>query len=318
MNIAQIGNLGPRAQALLSLILAQVQIFRVAEFRLDASTHLQSVDKQTSTGSAARAEGADTVQSDKQAPTTEAKSLNLYSREVSIDKVRTQDKVLGLGSEYQRLFADRRMDGNVVALAEEIQKHMFNGTLTSNQMLGILELIKDADAAGQTARLGFTQAELAAMKSRVELKIDTTDNQYAFVEKLEEELANVPGANAIILNSKLGARFSTISKKLGMYGVTTDNFGFPIETYQGDKQIIRVPVDAISNTMSDGINADCTALVIARFAESQGVCYSTNSGFLYQDFGEVEGSSNKAQADMFLSTTVEKQNAVKALYRIRL
>lgn len=316
MNLAQIGNLGPRGQALLSIIIAQYQIFRVAEFRLDASTHLHSVDKQTATGSAARAEGG-AVQKDQQTPVTEAKSLQIYTGEVSIDKVRAQDKVLGLGSDYQKLFADRRMDGNVLRIAEEVQNHMFLGTYTDNQMLGILELIKDADAAGQTARLGFTAAELAAMRAQVSLQLNSTANQDAFIEKLEEELANVPGANAIIVNGKLGARLTTIGKRLHSYGQTMDQFGFPVETYN-NVPIIRVPTTAISQTMNDGVNADNTALVIARFAESQGCCYSTNSGFLYQDFGEVEGSSNVAQANLFLSTTVEKQNAVKVLYRIRL
>lgn len=316
MNIAQIGNLGPRGQELLSTIIAQYQIFRVAEFRLDASTHMQSVDKQTATGSAARAEGG-AVQKDQQTPVTEAKSLQLYTREVAIDKVRTQDKVLGLGSDYQKLFADRRMDGNVLSLAQEIQNHMFAGTFTSNVMLGILELIKDAAAAGQTARLGFTTAELEAMRTQISLQLNTTANQDAFIEKLEEELSNVPGANAIIVNGKLGARLTTIAKRLHSYSQSVDQFGFPVETYN-NVPIIRVPTTAISQTMTDGVNTDNTALVVARFAESQGYCFSTNSGFLYQDFGEVEGANNVAQANLFLSTTVEKQNAVKVLYRIRL
>jgi len=316
MNLAQIGNLGPRAQALLSIIIAQYQIFRVAEFRLDASTHLQSVDKQTATGSAARSEGG-VVQKDQQTPVTEAKSLQLYTREVAIDKVREQDKILGLGSDYQKLFADRRMDGNVLQIAEEVQNHMFAGTYTANQMLGILELIKDADASGQTARLGFTAAELAAMRAQVSLQLNTTPNQDAFIEKLEEEIANIPGANAIVVNGKLGARLTTIAKRLHSYSQSMDQFGFPVETYN-NIPIVRVPTTAISLTMSDGVNADNTALVIARFAESQGYCLSTNSGFLYQDFGEVDGSSNVAQANLFLSTTIEKQNAVKVLYSIRL
>ena len=299
MNIAQIGNLGPRAQALLSLILAQLQIFRVAEFRLDASTHLHAVDKHSATGTAARAEGADTVQTDKQAPSTEAKSLNLYTRDATIDKVRTQDKLLGIGTEFQKLFADQRMDSNVIALAEEVQNHMFTGTLTNNQMLGLLELIKDADVAGQTARGGFTQTELAAMKSRAELKLDTTENQYAFVELIEKELANVPGANAILVNANVGARLSTIARKVSALGMTMDQFGFPLQTFN-EVPIVKVPTTAISQTMSDGVNADCTAIAIVRFAERQGMCYSTNSGFLYQDFGEIAGSSHKAEANLLL------------------
>lgn len=315
--ISQISQLGPRGQVLLSIILQQSQMFRNAEFRLDASTHLHSADKQTKTGSAARAEG-DTPQRDAQTPNAEAKTHALYTREVTIDKLRTQDSRLNLGTEYQRLFADRRMDGNVVELAAEVQDDMLIGTLTNNEMLGLLTFIQDGDAAAQTARLGFTTSEIAAMNTQVGLALDSDANKEAFVETLEREIANVPGANALIMNTFLAARLSTISRKFGLSEMTRDNFGFPIETF-GGIPIIRVPVSAIPNNQSDGVNNDNTSMFVVRFAETQGICYSTNSGLLYQDFGEVEGEpGNVARADLFLSTTVEKQNAVKRLSRIRL
>jgi hypothetical protein len=315
--ISQISQLGQRGQVLLSMILAQIQVLRVAEFRLDSSTHLHTADKHTKTGTAARAEG-DAAKRDAQVPSTEAKTHALYTREVSIDKLRKQDQLLGLGAESQRLFADRRMDQNVIELAQEVQDHIFAGTLTNDQMLGLLTFIVDGNAAAQTSRLGFTTAELAAMNKQVALQINTTANQDQFIEILEEEIANVPGANAIMVNTKLGARFSTIARRLGLTSMTKDNFGFPLETYR-DIPIVRVPTTAISNTQSDGVNNDCTSLVVARFAESQGVCLSTNTGLLYQDFGEVEDApANVARADMYVSLTVEKANAVKRLSRIRL
>lgn len=317
MNIAQISKLGTRGAALLSKILELAPFLQFVEFRLDASTHLVIKDGDASTGSSARAEGA-AAQRDAQVPSAVARSLALYSREISIDDVRKLDANVGISPAGLKLFADRRVMGLASKFAEEIQNHMFVGTDASNEMLGLLELVKDAAAGGQTTKLGLTTAELASMNVQVGLQLNTSALQDQFVELLMKELANVPGANAIIVNTNLGPRLSMIAKRLGAAGETVNSFGVKVPAFN-NVPIVQVPTSAISQTQSDGTNSDCTSLLIARFAEDLGVCHNTNSGFYFQDFDEVEAKPNGiARLSMYSNLVVEKTNALRRLSRIRL
>jgi hypothetical protein len=318
MNIAQISKLGTRGAALLSKILELAPFLQFVEFRLDASTHLVIKDADTSTSTAARAEGS-AAQRDAQVPSAVARSLALYSREISIDDVRKLDANVGVSPAGLKLFADRRVMGLAAKFAEEIQNHMFVGTDASNMMLGLLELVKDAAFGGQTSKLGLTTAELAAMNTQVSVgQLSTNSVQDAFVELLMKELANVPGANAIIVNSNLGPRLSMIAKRLGASGETVNSFGVKVPAFN-NVPIVQVPTSAISSTQSDGSNSDCTSLLIARFAEDLGVCFNTNSGFYFQDFDEVEAKPNGiARLSMYTNLVVERPDALKRLSRIRL
>jgi hypothetical protein len=318
MNIAQISrNLTARGENLLSKILTVAPLFQHAEFKPDASTHMVIPDKDTHTGSAARAEGAQ-GQNDLQQPSAVTRNLALYTREISIDDVRNYDSNIGVSPAGLKMFADRRVAGLAGKLADEVQADMIAGTDADNHMLGLGTFVKDAAAAGQTARLGFTADELASMLVQASMKLDTEANQNAFVELLERIIASVPGANAIITNNLLGARLSTIARRLGAAGETLNSFGQKVATFD-NIPIIRVNQTAIPQTESDGTNTDCTSLYVTRFAEELGVCYSTNSGFDYVDFENVESKpQGKARLNMFLNLTVERSDALRRVSRIRL
>lgn len=317
MNIAQISRLGSRGAALLAKMLEVAPLFRAADFKLDASTHLVVADKDSHTSSAARAEGA-ALQRDAQAPSPVSRNLALYGREISVDDVRKLDANVGISPAGLRLFADRRLMGLAGKLATEVQDQIFVGSDATNEMLGIADFVKDAAAGGQTTKLGFTTAELAAMNTNVSLQLNTSDNQNEFIEMLEREIAKVPGANALICNVNLGARVSTIGRRLGAAGETKDNFGVPVQTFNGIP-IVKVPITTITQTESDGNNVDCTSLWVVRFAEDLGVSIATNSGFYFQDFEEVEAKPNGiARLQFFLNLVCERTDALRRLSRIRL
>lgn len=317
MLVSQISNMSGRAQGLLANMVTIAPIFQHAQFKLDASSHIHVKDTDTFTNSAARAENA-AANKDAQVPVTAVANLALYSREIEIDDVRKLDANVGQSPAGLRLFADRRLNGLAAKLASEIQDHMLTGTAASNQMLGLSTFVKDADAAGQTTRLGFTTAELADMNERIALQLNTSANQDSFIEKLETELANVPSANAIIVNSLLGARLTTIAKRIGAAGESVNSFGVPVQTFNGIP-IVKLPTSAIPQTESDGTNSDCTSLYIVRFAEDLGTSFSTNSGFYFQDFENAEATpSGKARLQFFLNLSVERQDALRRLSRIRL
>ena len=318
MNIAQISKLGSRGAALLSKILELAPFLQFAEFRLDASTHLIIKDTDVSTSTSARAEGAAAIR-DAQSPIATARNLALYSREISVDDVRKLDANVGISPAGLKLFADRRVMGLAAKFAAEIQNHFFVGTDATNEMLGLLELVKDAASGGQTSKLGLTTAELASMNVQVTVgQLSTSAVQDAFVELLMKELANIPGANAIVCNVNLAARLTMIAKRLGAAGETTNSFGTKVAAFN-NVPIVAVPTSAISQTQSDGSNSDCTSLLIARFAEDLGVCHNTNSGFFFQDFDEVEAKPNGvARLSMYTNLVVEKTDALRRLSRIRL
>lgn len=317
MNIAQISNLTGRGAGLLSRMLEIAILLGFADFKLDASTHMVSKDSDTHTGSAARAENA-TGQRDAQKPTLTSRNLALYTREVSVDDVRRMDVNVGMAPTALKLFADRRLNGLAGKLADEICTDMLTGTDADNRMLGLLEFVKDAAAAGQTARLGFTAAELADMNLYINYVLDTTANQDKFVELLMKEMANVPGANAILCNTNLAARLTTIARRIHAYGSTINDFGQPVDTFN-NVPIVPLKPAAISQTQSDGVNNDCTSLMIVRFAEDLGTTFSTNSGFYFTDFENIDTTpEGVARLQFFLNLTVERQDALRRISRIRL
>lgn len=317
MLISQVSNMSGRAQGFLAKMLEIAPIFQYAQFKLDPSTFLSVKDSDTFSGSAARAEGS-AIQKDAQTPTTSQVSLAMYGREITIDEVRILDRNVGLAPQALKLQADRRLGGLAVKLAYEIQEHILKGSAVANQMLGLGVFVADEIAGGQTSRLGFTQAELASMNERIELKLDNDNDNITFVETLYKSLAQVPGANVILVNTNLAARLTTIAKKLGAAGETVNSFGTKVSTFN-NVPIVALPTSAITQTESNTIDTDCTSLYIVRFAEELGTAISTNSGFYFTDF--INGETypeGKARLQFFLNLAVERTDAIKRLSRIRL
>ena len=275
MKLSQVSVLSGRAQQFLAKMMAQALILQYAEFKLDPSTFLNFKDTDTFTSSAARAEGS-AVQKDAQVPVTAQLSLALYGREISIDDVRKLDQNVGMAPAGLKLFADRRLGGLCVKLAEEIQSDIINGTAAANKMLGLSTFVVDAAAGGQTTRLGFTVAELAAMNYNVSLQLNNDDNKKEFVEVLMKKILEVPNANTIICNASIATRLTTIAKQFGAAGENVNSFGTWAPTFN-KLPIVALPDAAIPQTESDGENADCSSIYVVRFAEELGCAISTNS-----------------------------------------
>jgi len=317
MLVSQISKMTGRAASLLSTIVEMNPLFQHAQFRIDPSSFPHGVDKSTFSNSAARAEGA-AAQKDAQVPALSLVSLALYSREISIDDVRKMDAQIAGSTRLLEQFSERQLRALALKLGAEIQDDMIIGTASSYKMLGLANLVKDANAAGQTQALGFTTAEQAAMNQNVSLQLSTTANQDTFVEVLFKALGDVNGANAILVNSNLAARLMTIAKRVGAAGETVNSFGVPVSTFN-KVPIVTLPTSAIGQTESDGTNSDCTSAYIVRFAEELGVCFSTNSGFYFQDFPDFQTYPNgSARMQFFLNLVVERTDALKRLSRIRL
>ncbi len=317
MKIDQVSVLSGRSANLLGKMLEIAPIFQYAEFRKDYSSAVNVPDKTSFSGSAARAENA-ALTKDNQSPSTTAVNLAMYGREIAIDDVRKLDSNVSGSPVGLQKFADRQLGAVGVKLAQEVQAHMLTGTAASYQMLGLSNFVKDAAAGGQTAALGFTAAEQAAMNQQVSLQLNTSANQDSFVETLYKALGDVPNANAILVNTNMGARLTTIAKRLGAAGETVNSFGVPVSTFN-NVPIVVLPTGAIPQTESDGTNSDCTSLYVVRFAEELGVCFNTNSGFYFQDFQDYQTNpQGVARLQFFLNLIVERTDALRRLSRIRL
>jgi hypothetical protein len=316
MLVSQISRLEGRAAKLLAKMIELAPVFRVAQFKLDPSTFIVNKESLTKTGSAARAIGSP-AQRDAQSPSTALAALAAYTREYSIDEMYLADANVGSSPAALRQIADRKLNQFVVEMAKEIQDDMFVGTGADNRMVGCSVFVADADAAGQTPRYGFTAAELASMRQIIGLQL-VPDNYGTFLELLEKELAKVPGANAIEVNTNLAARLTTIAREKRVYGQINDAFNGTLETIL-NVPIVKLPTTAISSTESDGEHDDCTSLYIKRYAEEVGFSYSTNNGFTFADFPETEVKPNSVSRMSFhIQTSPETVDSVKRLTRIRL
>ncbi len=317
MKIDQVSkNLNFKSAGVLAKVLEVSPLLQVAEFRLETSEFGNIPDKSSYSGTAARAEGS-TAQKDAQVPSPEYAKLAIYDREITVDNLRIQDQFVS-GSAGLTRFMDRQVSALALKTGNEVQVDMIQGTNANSRMLGLFNFIKDAASGGQTAALGFTAAEQAAMNIQVSLQLNTTANQDAFVELLYKAIGQVPGANAIICNTNLGARLNTIGKRLGAAGETINSFGTRVPTFDG-RPIITVDTNTITQTESDGTNNDCTSLAVCRFAEELGVCFATNSGFYYKDFpDDITTPNAKARVGFYLNLSVERADAFRRLSRIRL
>lgn len=317
MKLPQVSTLSGRGQGILATMFQQAPILQEAEFALDASTHFVVPTKYAKTGSAARAVG-DALQRDAQSPNPTARSLALYGREFSLDDVYLADANVGMAPEGLRMIFDQKLVKGAAVIAEELENGILAGTDASNEMLGLAELIKDAAAAGQTARLGFTTAELAAMNHRVELDLASQADQNSFMEQLELKMAEVPGANCIICNANLKARLATIARRIGAAGETRNTFGTPLSTVNG-VTVVPVTTGSITNTESDGTNSIFTSLYIVRWDPALGAALSTNVGVKFDDIELDSVKPNQvARIQAFLNLKVQQTNAVRRLSRIKL
>jgi len=317
MKIDQISNLTERAAGLLAKMVEIAPIFQFAEFRNDFSTALNIPDKSNFSGSANRAVGSSFVK-DLQSPNPTAVTLKSYGREVAVDDLYKADAKLTGSPVGLQKYLDRQLASAALKVASEVQSHMFVGTGSSPEMLGISNFVKDAASGGQTASLGFTTTEQAAMNSQVALQLNTTANQDAFLELLFKAIAGVPGSNALVCNANLAARLTTIAKRIGAAGESLNSYGVPVTTFN-NVPIVALPTDAIPQTESDGTNSDCTSLYVTRFAEELGVAFNTNSGFLFQDFQDYQTEpQGVSRLQINLDLIVERTDALKRLSRIRL
>lgn len=93
-----------------------------------------------------------------------------------------------------------------------------------------------------------------------------TTNAVAFVDALDEWLGTMEGTDAILCNSKMAAKFRAIARRMGMYQMTKNDFGQPVE-YYGNIPFVDIGAKPGSNLPIIGIDnsGGTTAIYAVKF-----------------------------------------------------
>lgn len=95
---------------------------------------------------------------------------------------------------------------------------------------------------------------------------NVTSNAVAFIDALDEWLGTMEGTDAILCNSKTAAKFRAIARRMGMYQMTKNDFGQPVE-YYGNIPFVDIGAKPGSNLPIIGIDgsAGTTAIYAVKF-----------------------------------------------------
>ena len=90
-----------------------------------------------------------------------------------------------------------------------------------------------------------------------------TANHTAFEDQLDEFLMTLDGKpDALLMNSRMYAKFKAVARRAGMYQTTKDNFGNQVE-YYGDIPFVDLGAKPGSNDPIVGIKGDGTTSIYA-------------------------------------------------------
>ena len=95
---------------------------------------------------------------------------------------------------------------------------------------------------------------------------NVTSNAVAFIDALDEWLGTMEGTDAILCNSKMAAKFRAIARRMGMYQMTKNDFGQPVE-YYGNIPFVDIGAKPGSNLPIIGIDgsAGTTSIYAVKF-----------------------------------------------------
>jgi len=326
MNLAQMTRFSGDTQsvadgrALLTAFLDE-PLIRNMEFSPDTSDYLQEALPASSDIEAiTRAEG----EALKRVNITGSPTLGtlaLYGKEYSIDDVKKFDGNIGASPEFIRNRALRNMLKQVKKLREDFAKHRIQGVGNAGmntEMYGLATIIKDADdSSGQEAFAGYSATDIQSMLTQVKIDLTTKTQILALMEILEQEIALVPGANGLLMNTYLAARIKTGARMMHVLGSAQDSFNIPLDTVFGVPMIVG-STDMIPNDDIWSGHTLATSLYIVRNAELSGLDYPTNSGFAYSGFDDDDTPLGIARIQIFTNTRLNDVNCVRRLSKIGL
>jgi hypothetical protein len=119
--------------------------------------------------------------------------------------------------------------------------------------------------------------------------------RHAFLDKLDELLAAVPGATDMYMNAAVLSKYKSSARRLTIYDQTIDTFGRQVVTYNGVRMHdIGSKADGtliIPQTETQGSSSLASSIYAVKFGGSetdQAVTGLTNGGIQVKDLGEID------------------------------
>jgi len=199
-------------------------------------------------------------------PTAGFRAINeeYAAHEVEKQRYVTDLKVFGGAYEIDRVIADMGGIANEVALqaSQKVKaaSALFSDTIINGNSSTDAKVFDGLDVAvtgSSTEYIPGTAIDLSTSDK-------VTSNAVLFVDALDEWLGELDGVDAILCNSKMAAKFRAVARRMGMYQMTKNDFGQPVE-YYGAIPFVDIGAKAGSNDPIIGINEGETSIYAVRF-----------------------------------------------------
>lgn len=199
-------------------------------------------------------------------PQAEFRKLNAEygTHEVQKQRYTTDLKVFGGAYEIDRVIADMGgiVDEVVLQASQKVKaaSALFSDTIINGNSSTNAEVFDGLDVAVTGTDTEYKPGTAIDLSTSA----NVTTNAVAFVDALDEWLGELDGVDAILCNSKMAAKFRAIARRMGMYQMTKNDFGQPVE-YYGAIPFVDIGAKAGSNDPIIGISGGVTSIYAVRF-----------------------------------------------------
>lgn len=199
-------------------------------------------------------------------PTADFRAINseYTPNEVQRQRYTTDLKVFGGSYQLDRIIAGMGGIADEVAL-QASQKVKAASALFSDTIINGDSATNPLVFDGLNVAVTGTDTEFnpgTAIDLSTSAAVDS--NAAVFVDALDEWIGTMDGIDAILCNSKMAAKFRAVARRMGMYQMSKNDFGQPVE-YYGNIPFVDIGAKPGTNDPIVGIQNGVTSLYGVRF-----------------------------------------------------
>ena len=305
-----------RAQNFYQRVLNLSQFLRVSEnFRIRATEH-QSRISEGNQSLSNRAINDDFTAESLNPASLVAGMLKIAGFKLEFDETYSADMNLGVGIEVQNWFDDQ-LDDKFYSTAKGIEKKIFAGSGTGDEVAGLLTVLDGTNVSGFTQTFvidALTGSGLATNS----FDLGNKDNWGTFLELFNQWKKEVEGNPVVYVNRTMAGRLTNIFASRNLYTRQEDAFGQNVDVISGI-DMIELDDSVITNTETDNASGtDTTSIILASENESMW-SINTNSGMFFRDLGQVPGATKPTMDFEFRAKNeIRRQRAVRRIRNIKL
>lgn len=216
---------------------------------------------------------------------------------------------------------DKRLGSLYKSWAKGFEAKLIYGdhTATPAEIKGLHNIFDGSTNLPGFSITGVVDAASALSGTPDSFDLSNSANYDAFLELVQNTLAQVEDPRGIACNKELYARMSTIAREKHIRGEARDQFGRPVVTFDG-VPLIKVLDGTITNTEDDNAAtpvAETTSLDILSPGE-QRLSIVTNSGLYFNEKLHLESKeSGEITWEVRAQWKVEEKNAMRRIRNIK-